>query len=314
MWSILAKAVKRLAVTKTTSIDYEIKVQEKGWSKIQIVGRNRSKIPRVLEVRVDDSPVGMTIFEKEQPKFEKRVLLFRCAPGLRKLTLRTHSTTFPTNHTVTYADRLELDYFDLIPVPNTSYQKMVSQNQSFLKWENIAPISPDYVQGRFTNSQKPTELLNGWGTDPEGVKWQIERPKGESEILTVTIPKDLEVGGIHSPSFEIKPGQYIYGSLEIRTRNLFTHAVNLQVLALSKEGKGLSVVYARTDAVTGNNDWERFFFFMGAPKDSVAYRLTAHIWRAGRVLRLSEGKVSIRNFRIESAPPVEKAEKRQAGK
>jgi hypothetical protein len=285
-----------LALTYSVACEYRVDVPGETKSVFRLVGRNWAKYSRPVEIRLNERPVGMLVFNPREESFTTLTLVLDVPPGQYTLEMTSLNSTMPINYAPTPEDRLELDCFYLDSIENAPEASVVSAD--FFTYIPMLSI-PSAYQGRFTMPGRPDTLMHGWEINPETARWEaIPASEGNPERLVAQLPKFFPAVSVQSAGFSAEPNQLFYGSMEMRTDNLYTHASNIRITYYDKNKQPIQAFYAASTSLSGDTRWRRYAFVGIVPSEGSFATVSADVWRIREPTRLVDGSIQLRNFQI----------------
>lgn len=285
-----------LSFTYSAACEYAVDLPGPTRTVFRLVGRNFAQYSRLVEIRLDERTLGMVTFDPQQDSFTTLTLILNAPPGSHTLELTPLNSTLPIGFTPTPKDRLELDCFYLDAIENAPDTPVRSND--ILSQVELVDIPPLY-QRRFTVPGNPTALLQGWEIHPENASWKATPgQQGNPEILTVEIPKNQKISSVMSAGFDCNPMQLLYGSMEMRTDNLYTHASNIRFTFYDKNKNPVQSFYAASGSLSGDTRWRRYAFLGLVPAEGRYVNVSADVWRVSEPSRLTDGRILLRNLQI----------------
>ncbi len=288
---------RSLDLMHAVTASYHLSEKERSFIAIRVAACNSADYNRLLEIRLDDEPLGVLVLEPGDGFTTQTVSLSTALEG-RTLEISLLDSNLAPNYSPTYEkDRVEIDAIFIRP-PSTS-DRLVPRSDSALQgMKFVAPVPP-YDTGSFSGPSSPGIFLPGYQIVPRNVPWTLRSEKGGGpEVLTLEIGRKQDTTVFATPFFKVKPGLILYGSIDVKVQDLFTHSANVRVTYKDAEQNDCAMAYASTIPLHGDSRWRPLVFLNAVPETATSVVITVDIWRVGKPTRWTNGRVLVRNFRL----------------
>ncbi len=293
-----------LSIVQDCEMSYTIKEDYPEPALLKIYGRNRAEYPRAVEARLDGLPAGLVAYLEKNDEFTTRTLILnlraaqaRSSDG-HKLTLHALDSTLPLSRGLNYADRFELDGFSIVS-SSAPLSQILASSDSLIDRGIMFQTRNPHAKVRIADADDPEGKLAGWQVEPQETNWKVERASDMTpETLIVSLGKFSRGATVISPGVPIQPGRFIYGSLEMRVDQLWTHGANVGVTFYGEGDRFIGSLYAGNQPMHGNERWRRKTLFFQAPPGATSFVIEMDAWRNQTPARLSDGRIRLRDVEL----------------
>jgi hypothetical protein len=288
---------KSLDLMHAVTASYNLSEKERSLIAIHVVARSYANYNRLLEIRLDDHPLGVLVLEPDDGFTTQTVSLPAPLEG-RTLEISLLDSNLGPNYSPAFEkDRVEIDAVFIQP-PTSDGQRVPHSDSALLGMKFVAPVPP-YDTGHFSSPASPGIFLPGFQIVPKDVPWTLHSEKGGGpEVLTLEIGRKQDTTVFATPFFKVKRGLILYGSIDLKVEDLFTHSANVRVTYKDAEQNDCGMAYASTIPLHGDSRWRPFVFLNAVPETATSVVITVDIWRVGQPTRWTNGRVLVRNFRL----------------
>ena len=254
----------------------------------QLRALNDKPGPVLIEVSVDDQPVGILSFDKQDNTWGIKGFPLRLGAG--EHTLRLHFlNNFKTGNGKKPDEDNDalIDYFELIPLDQFSGNKIDARVQ--VSRTDFTPIP--HILTTFTDSAGGAKLRPEWQFASKDASYTLEK-LGEHEAVHITVPPLSKGAGVVSVPFNVQPGKLLYFSLGIRTHSLNNHSANILVDFFGPNRQLLGREWVSDEGITGTvEEWIRYVYFRRIPQGVGFVRIQLVIYPNSKQFAKHSGNV-----------------------
>lgn len=278
---------------------YDVYLQTPGEYLLEIVAINDKPGPVGLEFLLDDTPIGIVLFNKADNRWGSQGFVFPATAGEHLLSVHFLTNYFKQSQDIADEDNdAIIDYMRLRLVSDDSGRQYPEDRLQVQKY--LLPIPSQLTKG-FSHFRTDGELPSGWSTDGN-FSFDLDRiVKSSGDFsLRFTVPAVRTKNLLRTPYFPVAPKQYLYFSAKIKTAHLSNHSANVLVQWLDESNKTFTFQWVNLEGVTGDSEWVREVFFRSVPDKARAAIIGFAIYSNSVMPTVEPGYVWFDDFRFES--------------
>ncbi len=282
-----------LSLQRGTFASYKFSIEHGGRYLLTCLSRDYRNSGIILELRVDDSPIGLLAYSSASPVWEARVVSVDLERGDHELTVRFMSKSGFNRVRPKQAERraAQVRALAFMPQPeghNLNDQRMLAPREEPILVQ-LSPVKPLGTTDAWTFSfdgEIPPSIVEDIGLGHEVFAARIE-PDSAGLLLV-------------APSQPIPEGGLIYYSALLRCAELNNHSVNLRTYFLDADGGVIDSLVVSDSPLNRTTSWVRFVEVTTAMPEAVAYAPVFWVYPNSRRPSSLPGYAYFGDLRIEA--------------
>lgn len=282
-----------LSLQRGTFASYKFSIEHAGRYLLTCISRDYRNSGIILELRVDDSPIGLLAYSSASPVWEARVVSVELERGDHELTVRFMSKSGFRKVRPRQAERREAQVLALAFKPQPEGHKLADQRMLAPREEPILiQLSP----------AKPLGTPDAWtfSFDGETLPSIVDDLGLGHEVFAARIEPESQGLLLVAPSQPIPEGGLIYYSALLRCSELNNHSVNMRTYFLDADGAVIDSLVVSDSALNRTTSWVRFVEVTTAMPEAVAYAPVFWVYPNSRRPSSLPGYAYFGDLRIEA--------------
>lgn len=254
----------------------------------QLRALNDKPGPVLIEVSLDDQPVGILSFDKRDNSWGIKGFPLRLGAG--EHTVRLH---FLNNFKIGNGKKPDedndalIDYFELIPLEG--FNGDITDERLPSSGSDFAPLPR--ILTTFASSAQAATLRPEWQFASKDASYNLEEID-DRQSVHISIPPLSKGASVVSAPFYVQPGKILYFSLGIRTRSLDNHSANILVEFFNTNQQLLAREWVSDEGITGTVDeWIRYVYFKLIPRGVAFVRIQLAVYPNSKQFAKHPGNV-----------------------